>query len=160
MKKENQESQPSNFGHIMKRKKEFSPLFVKNTFDRGDFQSAPTSYGIANETIAKQMYLKQTGNHIHEIGLVINPAFPFLGATPDAVVCEKGNAGIIEIKCPYTVRDCKLSVAVSSRRDFFLEESNNCLKLKRDNLHWFQVQGQLLVTGASFSDFVTYNAGL
>ena len=55
----------SNFGRIMMRKKEFNGTFMKSTFQKQNFTSAPTSYGNANETIAKQMYIKQTGNHIH-----------------------------------------------------------------------------------------------
>ena len=36
------------------------------------------------------------------------------------------------------------------------ETVGNQITLKRNHMHWFQVQGQLLVSGAKFCDFVTY----
>ena len=146
----------SNFGHIMTRKKEINDSFMKSTFQKTNFTSAPTSYGKANETIAKQMYIKQTGNHIHDIGLIVNPAIPFLGATPDAIVCDKSDTGLVEIKCPYSVRDMTLNDACNNRADFFLRRNGDEFNLSRQHAHWYQVQGQLLASGAPFCDFVTY----
>lgn len=145
----------SNFGSIMNRKKEINDTFVRNIFDKKSFKSAPTSYGQANEKTAKQMYIKSSGNHIHDVGLVVNPLFPFLGATPDAKICEKSLTGILEIKCPYSVRDSTLLEACENQT-FFLEISGSKYVLKRSHSHWFQVQGQLLITGAPFCDFVTF----
>lgn len=145
----------SNFGSIMNRKKEINETFIRNVFDKKSFKSAPTSYGQANEKTAKQMYIKSSGNHIHDVGLVVNPLFPFLGATPDAKICEKCVTGILEIKCPYSVRDSTLQEACANNA-FFLEISGSKYTLKRSHSHWFQVQGQLLITGAPFCDFVTF----
>ena len=42
------------------------------------------------------MYVKLKHRHVHECGLVINPDFPFLGASPDGKICElckTGNSG-------------------------------------------------------------------
>lgn len=41
----------------------------------------------------------------------INNAFPFLAATPDGKLCENGECGIVEIKCPYLARDLSISEA-------------------------------------------------
>lgn len=46
------------------------------------------------------MYIKSSGNLMHDIGLVINPLFSFWGATPDAKFCENSETGIFEIKMP------------------------------------------------------------
>lgn len=148
----------SNFGAVMLRKKDINDKFLKNTFKRKQFTSLATSYGTSNETIAKQMYIKQSGNHIHDIGLVVQPDLPFIGSTPDAVVCDKTETGIIEIKCPYSVRNMTLKEACDERADFFLKPnaSGDSFTLIQDHKHWFQVQGQLLTTGAPFCDFVTY----
>jgi len=145
----------SDFGKIMKRKKEINDTFLKSLFEKKPFTAASTSYGIANEKTAKQMYINKTGNHIHEIGLVVNPAFPYLGASPDGKVCDKSITGIIEIKCPYTVRDNTLQEACVAE-DFFLQLSGANFQLKTCHPHWYQVQGQLLITGAPFCDFITY----
>ena len=146
----------SNFGLIIKRKKDVNIKFLKNTFDKKDFRSCATSYGKANELVAKQMYIKKTGNHIHDVGLVVNPEFPFLGATPDGIVCEASETGIIEVKCPYSVRDLTLTMACEKRGDFFLCKDGDSFSLSHDHAHWYQVQGQLLTTGAKFCDFVTF----
>lgn len=145
----------SNFGPIVNRKREITEKFIKNTFDEKSFTSAPTSYGQANEKTGKQMYIKSSGNHIHDIGLVINPLFPFLGATPDAKFSENSVTGILEIKSPYSVRDMSMDEACK-KQDFFLERSGSKYTLKRNHCHWYQVQGQLLITGAPFCDFITF----
>ena len=38
----------------------------------------------------------------HDSGVLINPTFPYLGASPDGrVTCECCEDKLIEIKCPY-----------------------------------------------------------
>ena len=146
----------SNFGIVMKRKKDVNTTFLKNTFRKNEFSSSSTSYGKANENVAKQIYIKKTGNHLHDIGLIVNPSLPFLGATPDGITCEQSVTGIIEVKCPYSVRDMSINDACETRQDFFLQKDGDLFHLKHDHAHWYQVQGQLLVSGAPFCDFITY----
>jgi len=57
-----------------------------------------------------QIYIeKKTGNHVHNCGLVVNPTFPCIAASPDGKVCENGITGLLEVKCPYSIRDMKQS---------------------------------------------------
>jgi len=72
------------------------------------------------------MYINETG---HQIGLVVNPVFPYLGASPDGKVCDNSTTGIIEIKCPYTVRDKTLQEACTAD-DFSLQQSGADYQLK------------------------------
>lgn len=102
------------------------------------------------------MYVKQTGSHLHDVGLIVNPQFPFLGASPDAIICHDGKSVIMEVKCPYSARDLTIPEAVNQLKDFFLTRSGDQLTLKRNHKHYFQVQGQLLVSGAQECQFVTY----
>lgn len=148
----------SNFGRIMLRKAAVTQKFIDSLLNKKAFTSASTSYGISNEKVARNMYRKKTGNHVHDCGLLINPNFPCIGATPDGKVCHEGQAGILEIKCPFSVRDMKIKDAVNSDkvRDFFLESVEGEICLKKNHNYWYQVQGQLLVSGAKFCDFVTY----
>ena len=95
----------SNFGRIMLRKVAVNEKFVNSLLKDRKFTSAPTSYGKNNESVARNMYRKKTKNHVHECGLLINQAFPFIAATPDGKICENGQSGILEIKCPFSVRD-------------------------------------------------------
>ena len=82
----------------------------------------------------------------------MNPVFPCNGATPDGKVCDNGTSGLLEIKCPYSVRDLTVAEAIQERNVFFLCQGENGIEMKKthnDNL-WFQVQGQLLVRGVLF----------
>lgn len=102
----------SNFGLIMRRKTDINKTFMTNTFQKKEFSSSSTSYGEANEIIAKQMYIRNTGNHLHE-------DLPFLGATPNGMMWEKSTTAIIEIKCPCSVRDMSICEACETSNDFF-----------------------------------------
>lgn len=147
----------SNFGRFMTRKVAVNEAFLTSVFRAKPFSSAATSYGSCNEKVARQLYSKKTNYHVHDCGLVINPAFPFLGASPDGKVCDDGNCGILEIKCPFSLRDKKLDDAVNSGgSNLFLERREGRLALKHSHVYWYQVQGQLLITNAQFCDFVTF----
>ena len=131
----------SNFGAILKRKKDTTDKFLRNSFLKKDFTSSATSYGKANEAVAKQMYIKRTGSHLHEVGLIVHPDLPFLGASPDGIVCDKGCTGLIEVKCPYSVRDMTVNDACEERTDFFLSKKGDSFTFKQYHAHWYQVQG-------------------
>ena len=105
------------------------------------------------------MYRKKTGNHVHDCGFLVNPKFPFISASPDGKICENGQSDILDVKSPFSLRDWKISEALESyekRDSLFLETIGNQITLKRNHMHWFQVQGQLLVSGAKICDIVTY----
>lgn len=88
------------------------------------FTSAATGYGSANKRVARNKYRKQTKNHVHECGFIVNPKFPCIGATPDSKVCDNGQSGILEIKCPLSVHNGKIADAVNRHNpkpDFFLQ---------------------------------------
>ena len=58
-------------------------------------------------------------------------------------------------------RDMTVDEAVENDQNgkLFLETDGSSLGLKRNHMHWFQVQGQLLVllvTGPAFCDIVTF----
>jgi hypothetical protein len=146
----------SKFGHIMNRKAPVTDTFIRNTHNPKPFTSTATTYGIKKENTAKEEFLKLHPNaHLHSIGLVVNPTYPFLGASPDGRVCLDNETGILEIKCPFSVRQQTIEDACN-RPDFCLEQINDTIQLKRTHLYWHQVQGQLLVTSAQFCIFVVY----
>ena len=142
----------SKIGSIMLRVSQPSQAFVRNLLSSKHFTSKPTNYGSSKEEAAKQQYLKAGSRHLHRVGLLVNPAFPFLGASPDGIVCEEGAVGIIEIKCPYSARNETIAEACT-RAEFFLDSAG---KLKHQHEHYYQVQTQLLVSGAPFCDFIVY----
>ena len=52
-------------------------------------------HGIAQETIEKESYAEKfRDRHFHDSGLVVNPSYSFIGATPDGKVCIDSVTGI------------------------------------------------------------------
>lgn len=124
-----------------------------------NFNCAATDYGICKEKAAKAKYVTERSAdnvHLHECGLVINNAFPFLAATPDAKVCEGGNCGLLEVKCPYKARDMTISEALNSIHNFLLIKENDIVTINKEHEYYVQIQGQLLVTGAPWCDLAVY----
>ena len=52
-----------------------------------------------------------------DVGLLPQPDWPFLGATPDSVVCDNGQTGLLEIKCPFGARDMTVVQAAETIKD-------------------------------------------
>jgi len=83
-------------------------------------------YGKRNEQKAKEKYLnKYQSRHLHKSGLVVNNEFSFLGASPNGHVCDGGQSGLIEIKCPYTARNTTVDEACQSIPSFYLKKGLN-----------------------------------
>lgn len=89
------------------------------------------------EDEARKLYTLVTGNKVDQVGFCINGKY---GASPDGLI---GENGVLEIKCP------KLSTHVG-----YL--ANNVLPLD----YVQQTQGELLVTGRKWLDFVSYFPGI
>lgn len=154
----------SKFGEICKkiaslntRNTNITDNFLKSVYNPSRFSTAATSYGNLNEKAAIKLYMKETNSSVHRCGLVVNPAAPFLGASPDGIVCNADACGLIEVKCPYTARDLSICVAVEKIANFHLQlcPLTGNFTLKDTHNYHYQVQGQLLVTGLPFCDFVT-----
>lgn len=73
-------------------------------------------------------------------GLLVNPAFLWLGAPPDRLVFNpaEGSYGVLEIKCLYTLRDKKGEELASS--SFCSELTENGPRLKRDNFYYVRIR--------------------
>lgn len=147
----------SQFAKVCKRKKEINPKFVDNIFSNASFTSEATSYGKSHENIAKQVYMeKNHGHHIHDCGIIVNPSYSYLAATPDGKICLNGETGILEIKCPFAARNHTIVDAVREIPNFCLEMVNETHNLKKYHDYYYQVQGQLMISGAPFCIFVVY----
>lgn len=100
------------------------------------------------ETGALKDYAVLKNLNLTKCGLVIHPDAPWLGASPDGLVydpLERPSFGLVEMKCPnaQSYVDCK-----------FLKVAQGIHKLKESHCYYWQVQGQLLVTGMQWCDFV------
>ena len=79
--------------------------------------------------------------------------WPFLGASPDGVIDD---CTIIEIKCPYRSRD----YAITPQTVPYLSKDpeTGVWSLKSSHSYYYQVQGQLLLTGRTTCIFIVYTS--
>jgi predicted phage-related endonuclease len=102
------------------------------------YQNDAMKRGVEMEDQARQLYQILTDTQVEQVGFCV--ADGGYGCSPDGLV---GEDGMIEIKCP--------SIAVHV--EYLLGG-----KLPSD--YFQQCQGQLLVTGRKWSDFVSFYPGL
>ncbi|KAK0151419.1 hypothetical protein N1851_007284 [Merluccius polli] len=97
--------------------------------------------GVVLEPIAATQYTKLTGNVVYPCGFVVNPHSPHLGTSPDRRVKERGEGsyGLLEIKCPS--RESFVQCPYLSR------QTDGSYKLKRSHEYFYQIMGQLGLTG-------------
>ncbi|KAH9488853.1 hypothetical protein Btru_058687 [Bulinus truncatus] len=117
--------------------------------------SEAIAYGNKFEDNARKAY-KLAHRHVRVIpsGLWIHPYRLGPGTTPDAVLMdpsEKG-FGILEIKCPFLLRDMTLSdafdkLSVSRLANFRLQKRENGYLLKENHKYYSQVQTQMGICG-------------
>ena len=105
--------------------------------------------GIEQEPVAAAEYTTVTGNPVYACGFVVNPHAPHLGTSPDRKVIEKNgestNYGLLEIKSP-------------SKNSFTLcpylsKQEDGSYKLKESHEYYYQIIGQLGITGMTWCDF-------
>lgn len=100
---------------------------------------------------------------IESRGLLVNPKYPYVGASIDGlVICEDCGTGLIEVKCPYgSERSDKpwrhmLSMECGKDDNFFCTERNGELFLNEHHNYMYQIQGQLAVYELEWVDFVVW----
>lgn len=120
-------------------------------------------WGKTQEDTARQMYLNHMESHedivVHSCGLVINPAYPYLGATPDGIVlCKCCGKGLLEIKCSFKYKDISPvdEVALNDNQYFLRRNPSGEIHFSRSHAYYDQVQGQMLATQSQYCDFVCW----
>ena len=96
---------------------------------------------------------------ITDKGLVVHPQYPHLGVTPDGYVkCSCCGCGVIEIKCPFSCRDCSFLQAIGEN-NFCLESSDDgSYVLKKQHAYFYQIQIQMRLCDVNFFDFVIWRS--
>lgn len=141
----------SNFKSIVTRRGNNEKL-VQQLLRTKNFQSAAMKHGIEYEPIAAESYASTFKRNVYCVGFVINPSAPHLGASPDRQVYDSQHPnpfGLLEIKCPSvdTIMDCKY---------LHVNRQTGNLQLKRSDAYYYQVMGQLGITGSEWCDFFVY----
>lgn len=78
---------------------------------------------------------------------------PFLAASPDGLV---GENSIIEIKCPFSIKDFTPQDAHEQKKLKYIDMQKDELVLKKTHLYYYQVQGQLHITRRQFCYFIVW----
>lgn len=128
-------------------------------------------FGIKNEDVASQLYMQYQNSHgspgtkVFHCGLVINPHFPWLGASPDRLVYDpnaRPPTGGFEVKCiesaqgmtPLKAFNSKQTPKEGKKKLFCLKMKDGHLQLNENhNYYFYQVQGQEEVSGIEWFDF-------
>ena len=163
----------SNFGKVLKRKKEDCSKLV-NAMTTGATKNLNVSslrYGCENEDPVAKYYVQyqerhgHTGLQIFPCGLVVNPKYSWLGASPDRVVFDPTSNppyGCVEIKCiesgkgmtPLQTYHAKREPSSGKKKPFCLMKQEDSLILDPDHCYYHQVQGQCAISGLKWNDFV------
>jgi putative phage-type endonuclease len=97
-----------------------------------------TEYGSMNEHLARTDYQLATGNIVETTGFHTHELW--LGTSPDGFIDDK--KGIIEIKCPFSLRN---------------DEQPQFKSIEEQPHYYAQIQIQMFVTGARWCDFFQWN---
>ena len=87
--------------------------------------------------------------------MFLNADKSYLGATPDQLLgCECCGSGLLEVKCPYSIRHTK---PTKDNINYILRDDvENTYRLKKDHDYFAQIQGQLAITKRKWCDFFVY----
>ena len=123
------------------------------------------SWGIEREKFARKRYVKEirkkhTKFSCEETGLILHPENVMLGASVDGrVKCDCCGVGNLEIKCPFSHRDKNIEQYVNQRESCLIKSTDAAnveYHLKCPHPYYTQIQHQMYVTGALYTDFVVF----
>lgn len=155
------------FGSILTRKSDTPPdSLVLRIIQPKNISTPAIAYGVEREKSAVEEYVtyryKQGVKDIvvTPSGVIINPSWCFLGASPDGAVYDPSNLqqpyGFLEVKCPYSFRN--MTPAEACGNSTFCSRLNNSgeLELKETHQYYAQVQGQMAIGERMWCDFVIF----
>ena len=108
------------------------------------------SHGRIYERKALLEFEKKEKRKVERCGLFVDPAYPYLGASPDGLT-DNGKS-LVEVKCPFSARDSMICPETVP----YLCKENNKISLRKNHNYFFQVQGQLCLTRKEKCYFVVF----
>ena len=117
------------------------------------FTTDAIKWGCQHENHAKEVYfmeakMKHMNLTVTESGLIVNPQYPHLGASPDGIIsCDCCGSGVLEVKCPFSCLD-KSFVDTCNDTTFCLGYTDNSFFLRKKHAYYYQVQAQMALCEA------------
>jgi len=104
--------------------------------------------------MAKKDFELKLGLEVLPAGLFIDEIINFLACSPDGLI---GYKDLLEVKCPYSAKDMTVIEGVEQKKIKFLSVNNSGeLQLKKTDIYYYQVQGQLHVANKQTCYFVVW----
>ncbi|XP_020912942.1 uncharacterized protein LOC110250672 [Exaiptasia diaphana] len=154
----------SNFGSVLNRRESIHPksILVKIKSSSTN-RRIPLSckWGKDNEQSALIKYYESFDDKVEIcecVGLIVNPKWPWLGASPDALAFsseESSPYGAVEIKCPSSKINITIAEACEDK-NFYLSHVNGVISLKKKHPYYYQLQGIMAICNLHWIDFVVY----
>ena len=113
--------------------------------------------GCDHESDALQQYMGLTGICIEECGLSLSEENLYLATFPDGIIhLTNGEFGVIEVKCPFKHREHTIADACKDAAFCLYTNDSGQVQLKRAHNYYYQISGQLALTGAQCCDFIVW----
>ena len=150
----------SNFRLIIRRNPSLPVSKLVKTLLYSKFKgNQHTKNGLLQErTSAEEYKLRKAEESINvtveQSGLVIDDDNPFLTASPDGIVNEGGECGLLEIKNLLHSKPINLFEAAEKTSNFCLKIVNGSLQLKENHNYYYQCQGLLNICKYDWIDFI------
>ena len=136
-----------------------SKIFSPNDITNMD----PVKWGKLDEAVALKEFLMTEATNdrnfkLNKCGLFLEHKKPYIGASPDAVAsCKCHGFCVVEIKCPFNIRDKLITENVSEYSFLELNEMGN-IQLKRSHKCFTQVISQIALAKAQLCYFVVWTS--
>lgn len=131
-----------------------SKYFWPNTFS-----NKFVKHGIKYESVAIELFARDSKQKIVPCGFVTSYDYPWLGYSPDGIIINNFNepTKLVEIKCPYLGSTVGLQDVIEKVK-FISKNADGSLTLNKKDAYYAQVQLGLVLLNLSSCDFVVYNS--
>ncbi|XP_040073144.1 uncharacterized protein LOC120845403 [Ixodes scapularis] len=116
--------------------------------------------GLQNEAAARKRYKAKQKVEVFGVGLCINPGVPMLGASTDGLVWDEDieEYGLVEVKRVSRAIDANLTTIEEVMSRGFVEFIHADRSVDKKHKHYYQVTGQLALTGLEYCELVADGA--
>jgi hypothetical protein len=150
----------SKFGLVVKRKRQHTSLVSQLLYKSVSASVSALQWGREHEADALNQYQRTLSSDlkVSRVGIYIDQC-GYLGASPDGIVVDINGQPkrVVEVKCPFSAQDMTIEQACHEKKSFCCSlDKNNKPCLKSDHEYYYQVQGQMAITGVHECDFVVW----